>query len=119
MAGSWWLNRRPRAWAVAIGQPAHITSTVAEITGVSARAFHDWAADHAAEFAVPQRSDSLRSDSYRELASQASKLDGLSDFAQRCLTHALTRIANWNESIENTAYSNAGALGLKLPFWQS
>jgi uncharacterized protein YbjT (DUF2867 family) len=40
------------AWAAAIGQPAHVTSTVAEITGVPARTFRDWAADHAAEFAA-------------------------------------------------------------------
>lgn len=38
------------AWAAAIGQPALVTSTVAEITGVPARPFRDWASDHAAEF---------------------------------------------------------------------
>ena len=38
------------AWAAAIGQPAYVTSTVAEITGAPARTFHDWAADHAAAF---------------------------------------------------------------------
>jgi hypothetical protein len=38
------------AWAAAIGQPAFVTSTVAEITGVPARTFHDWARDHAADF---------------------------------------------------------------------
>ena len=38
------------AWAAAIGQPALVTSTVAEITGAPARTFRDWAADHAAEF---------------------------------------------------------------------
>jgi uncharacterized protein YbjT (DUF2867 family) len=38
------------AWAGAIGQPALVTSTVAEITGAPARTFRDWAADHAAEF---------------------------------------------------------------------
>jgi uncharacterized protein YbjT (DUF2867 family) len=38
------------AWAAAIGQPAFVTSTVAEITGTPARRFHDWATDHAAEF---------------------------------------------------------------------
>ncbi|MBZ5729186.1 MAG: NAD(P)H-binding protein [Acidobacteriia bacterium] len=38
------------AWAAAIGQPAFVTSTVAEITGAPARTFLDWAADHAAEF---------------------------------------------------------------------
>ena len=38
------------AWAAAIGQPAFVTSTVAEITGRQARTFLDWATDHAAEF---------------------------------------------------------------------
>jgi uncharacterized protein YbjT (DUF2867 family) len=38
------------AWAAALGQPAFVTSTVAEITGRPARTFLDWATDHAAEF---------------------------------------------------------------------
>jgi uncharacterized protein YbjT (DUF2867 family) len=38
------------AWAAAVGQPAFVTSTVAEITGAPARTFHEWATDHAAEF---------------------------------------------------------------------
>ena len=38
------------AWAAAIGQPAYITSKVAEITGQPARTFRTWATDHAAEF---------------------------------------------------------------------
>jgi len=38
------------AWASAIGQPAHVTSTVAEVTGIPARTFLNWAADHATEF---------------------------------------------------------------------
>jgi uncharacterized protein YbjT (DUF2867 family) len=38
------------AWAAAIGQPAFVTSTVAEITGAPARTFREWAVDHAAEF---------------------------------------------------------------------
>jgi uncharacterized protein YbjT (DUF2867 family) len=38
------------AWAAAIGQPAFVTSTVAEITGAPPRTFRDWASDHAAEF---------------------------------------------------------------------
>jgi uncharacterized protein YbjT (DUF2867 family) len=38
------------AWAAAIGQPAFVTSTVAEITGRPARTFLDWASDHAKEF---------------------------------------------------------------------
>jgi uncharacterized protein YbjT (DUF2867 family) len=38
------------AWAAAIGQPAFVTSTVADITGAPARTFLDWATYHAAEF---------------------------------------------------------------------
>jgi uncharacterized protein YbjT (DUF2867 family) len=38
------------AWAAAIGQPAFVTSAVADITGTPARKFRDWAIDHAAEF---------------------------------------------------------------------
>lgn len=37
------------AWAAAIGQPAFVTSTVAEITGSPARTFREWATDHAAD----------------------------------------------------------------------
>jgi uncharacterized protein YbjT (DUF2867 family) len=44
------VNMLPDAWAAAIGQPALVTSTVAEITGAPPRTFRDWAADHAAEF---------------------------------------------------------------------
>jgi uncharacterized protein YbjT (DUF2867 family) len=38
------------AWAAALGQPAVVTSTVAEVTGRPARTFAEWAADHAAAF---------------------------------------------------------------------
>ena len=38
------------AWAAGIGQPAFVTSTVADITGRPARTFRDWAIDHADEF---------------------------------------------------------------------
>jgi uncharacterized protein YbjT (DUF2867 family) len=38
------------AWAAAIGQPALVTSRVAEITGTPARTFRDWVTDHAEEF---------------------------------------------------------------------
>jgi uncharacterized protein YbjT (DUF2867 family) len=44
------LNMLLNAWAAAIGQPAFITSTFAEITGAPARTFLDWATDHAAVF---------------------------------------------------------------------
>jgi uncharacterized protein YbjT (DUF2867 family) len=37
-------------WAAAIGQPAFVTSTCAEITGAPPRTFREWATDHAAEF---------------------------------------------------------------------
>jgi uncharacterized protein YbjT (DUF2867 family) len=38
-----------KAWAAALGHPALVTSTVAEITGRPARTFRDWVADHAGE----------------------------------------------------------------------
>jgi uncharacterized protein YbjT (DUF2867 family) len=38
------------AWGAAVGHPALVTQTVAEVTGVPARRFRAWAADHAAEF---------------------------------------------------------------------
>ncbi len=44
------VNMLLDAWAAALGQPAFVTSTVAEITRAPARTFRDWAADHAAEF---------------------------------------------------------------------
>jgi hypothetical protein len=38
------------AWAAAIAQPAHVTSTVEEITAAPAKTFLDWATDNAEEF---------------------------------------------------------------------
>jgi uncharacterized protein YbjT (DUF2867 family) len=38
------------AWAAAAGQPAFVTSTIAELTGVPARTFSEWASRHAAQF---------------------------------------------------------------------
>jgi uncharacterized protein YbjT (DUF2867 family) len=38
------------AWEAAIGRPAFVTSTVADVTGVPARTFLDWAADHTEDF---------------------------------------------------------------------
>lgn len=38
------------AWAAALGQPAYVTSTVEEITGMPARTFRSWVTDHAEEF---------------------------------------------------------------------
>jgi uncharacterized protein YbjT (DUF2867 family) len=44
------VNMLLDAWAAAIGQPAFVTSTVADMTGAPARAFADWVTDHSAEF---------------------------------------------------------------------
>ena len=44
------LNMLLNAWAAAVGQPALVTSTVAEITGRPARTFQDWVSDHAEAF---------------------------------------------------------------------
>ena len=44
------VNMLLQAWAAAIGQPAHVTSTVAEITGSPPKTFLEWATDNAAEF---------------------------------------------------------------------
>jgi uncharacterized protein YbjT (DUF2867 family) len=38
------------AWGAAIGRPAHVTSTVAEVTGTPPRTFLEWATEHADEF---------------------------------------------------------------------
>ncbi|MDP9864141.1 MULTISPECIES: NAD(P)H-binding protein [Streptosporangium] len=37
-------------WARIVAEPEPVTHTVEELTGVSARTFHQWAADHAADF---------------------------------------------------------------------
>jgi len=44
------VNMLLDAWTAAIGQPAHVTSTVAEITGTPPKTFLDWATDNAAKF---------------------------------------------------------------------
>jgi uncharacterized protein YbjT (DUF2867 family) len=44
------VNMLLQAWAAAMGQPAHVTSTVAEITGAPPHTFFDWVTDNAAEF---------------------------------------------------------------------
>ncbi|HEY5200872.1 MAG TPA: hypothetical protein VIJ31_08160 [Acidothermaceae bacterium] len=41
------------AWGAAIGHPGYVTSTVADITGVPARTFWEWVADHADQFQAP------------------------------------------------------------------
>lgn len=38
------------AWKAGAGQPAFVTSTVADLTGRPARTFREWVIDHAAEF---------------------------------------------------------------------
>ena len=44
------VNMLLDAWAAAVGQPALVTSTVAEVTGIRARTFLEWATDYASEF---------------------------------------------------------------------
>jgi uncharacterized protein YbjT (DUF2867 family) len=44
------LDMLLKAWDAAMGHPALVTSTVAEITGRPARTFRDWVADHAGAF---------------------------------------------------------------------
>jgi uncharacterized protein YbjT (DUF2867 family) len=44
------VNMLLNAWAAAIGQPAFVASTFAELTGAAPRTFRDWATDHSAEF---------------------------------------------------------------------
>lgn len=39
------------AYAAAVGRPAFVTSTVAEVTGSPARSFREWASEHAGGFA--------------------------------------------------------------------
>jgi len=44
------VNMLLNAWGAAIGQPAFVTSTVADIVGTPARTFRQWAIDHADAF---------------------------------------------------------------------
>jgi uncharacterized protein YbjT (DUF2867 family) len=44
------VNMLLNAWAAAIGQPAFVTSTFAEVTGAPPRTFLEWATDYAVEF---------------------------------------------------------------------
>jgi len=50
LGSSTFVNMLLNAWAAAIGQPAFVTSTFAEVTGTPPRTFLEWATDHAAEF---------------------------------------------------------------------
>jgi len=38
------------AWAAALGQPAHLTSTVRDVIGTEPRRFRDWVTDNVAKF---------------------------------------------------------------------
>ena len=52
-AGSWpgpIVDMLLAAWGAAIGRPAFVTSTVADVVGSPARTFRQWAADHADAF---------------------------------------------------------------------
>ncbi len=44
------VNMLLESWAAALGQPAYVTNSVAEITGTPARTYFDWASDHAQAF---------------------------------------------------------------------
>jgi hypothetical protein len=44
------VNMLLNSWAAAIGQPAFVTSTFAELTGAPPRTFLEWATHHAVEF---------------------------------------------------------------------
>ncbi len=44
------INMLLNAWAASIGQPAFVTSAVADITGTPARTYRDWVFDHASDF---------------------------------------------------------------------
>ena len=44
------VNTLLNAWGAAIGQPAFVTPTFAQVTGTAPRTFLEWATDHAAEF---------------------------------------------------------------------
>jgi uncharacterized protein YbjT (DUF2867 family) len=44
------VNMLLKSWAAAIGQPAYVTNTVAEVTGTPARTYFEWASDHAQAF---------------------------------------------------------------------
>lgn len=41
------------AWGAALGHPAYVTTTVAEVTGTPARTFRQWVSDHAGTFGAP------------------------------------------------------------------
>jgi uncharacterized protein YbjT (DUF2867 family) len=50
------MNMLLNAWKAAIGQPAYVTSAVAEVTGRTSRNFREWVSDNSAAFTVPFKS---------------------------------------------------------------
>ena len=44
------INMLLNAWGAALGQPAFVSSSFAELTGRAPRPFLEWATDYAAEF---------------------------------------------------------------------
>ncbi len=48
---TWVADMLLTAYAAAVDRPALVTSAVEEVTGTPARTFHQWASDHAADFA--------------------------------------------------------------------
>jgi hypothetical protein len=44
-----------KAWSAAVGLPAFVTNTVAEMIGRPPRTFREWAADHADAFEEVRR----------------------------------------------------------------
>ena len=48
------VNMLLNAWSAAVGLPAYITSTVADITGRPPRTFRQWAGDHANQFGTTE-----------------------------------------------------------------
>jgi hypothetical protein len=40
------------AWSAAVGQPAYVTTAVADILGTPPRTFRQWVADHATAFRI-------------------------------------------------------------------
>jgi uncharacterized protein YbjT (DUF2867 family) len=51
----WVVDMLLAAWAGGLGIPAHVTTTVGEITGAPARTFRDWVTDHAEAFYMQPR----------------------------------------------------------------
>jgi uncharacterized protein YbjT (DUF2867 family) len=50
LGSSTMVNMLLNSWAAAIGQPAFVTYTFAELTGAPPRTFLEWATDHAVQF---------------------------------------------------------------------